>query len=184
MDALNSFKLNIEVSDKYRSNKNKRARTKKRTTTEKRTSIDNTSTVRLCIESAKRYTSKREWIRNDPRSHNMAKKLGIIPLCSRNFPTLKSWDKTSCFNEALKYTTRTQWYKSSPSSYIRASHNKWLDECCTHMITIRKRRSLGECINDAKQFSNCSEWRKGNPNSYRAAQFHDGWLSECKKIFE
>lgn len=46
------------------------------------------------------------------------------------------WNLENCKNDALLYVSKKQWEKASISAYLAAHRNKWLEECCKHMIRI------------------------------------------------
>ena len=48
-----------------------------------------------------------------------------------------------CKQEAKKYNTRTDWGRGSRYSYNAACRNKWMDECCSHMLTPSEAMSRG-----------------------------------------
>jgi aminopeptidase C len=86
----------------------------------------------------------------------------------------------SCKLEALKYKTRNEWYKKDCNSYIKASRNKWLEECCKHMTRMTGFLTLEECKKRAKKYKTKGEWYKKDCSSYSAA-VKNKWLEECCK---
>jgi len=46
------------------------------------------------------------------------------------------WTKEKCQEDALLYKSRSEYNKKSCSSYCKAWENGWLDEICSHMLTI------------------------------------------------
>lgn len=47
-----------------------------------------------------------------------------------------TWTKERCLEDALRYSTRGEFCKESPSAYARSLRCKWIDEVCSHMITL------------------------------------------------
>jgi len=52
------------------------------------------------------------------------------------------WTKEKCHEESLKYKSREEFRKNHSSAYSASIRNKWLDEICSHMIRLRKKRSI------------------------------------------
>ena len=50
--------------------------------------------------------------------------------------TRLKWLKEECQEEALKYNHRKDFKKKSYGAYQAACRNKWIDEVCSHMITL------------------------------------------------
>ncbi len=49
------------------------------------------------------------------------------------------WIKEKCQEEALKYKTRTEFSKKANGAYIKSIKKDWLEEICSHMITLGNR---------------------------------------------
>lgn len=49
------------------------------------------------------------------------------------------WTKENCKTEALKYTTKKEFVEAESGAYDAAFDNGWMDEICSHMITIGNR---------------------------------------------
>lgn len=54
----------------------------------------------------------------------------------RKFPFGYWNDKDRCRAEAAKYNTRSEFLRGSVSAYNSAYKHKWLDEICSHMISL------------------------------------------------
>lgn len=86
-----------------------------------------------------------------------------------------------CLEEARKYKTKAEWQGKSPLSYRWAAKNGWLDECSSHMASIRKPDgywTLDRCKQVASKYQIKVEWRVGDKASFSAAN-RRGWVSEC-----
>lgn len=74
----------------------------------------------------------------------------------KNRKSPKYWnDKERCHKEALKYNYRSDFHLKSTSAYLSSVRNNWLDEVCSHMIQIRKKKvnwTLEKCILEANKF--------------------------------
>lgn len=91
--------------------------------------------------------------------------------------------KLACISDAKKYKTKREWYEKSPSSYDAARRNKWLNDCCSHMIIKRKINgywSKNICNLESKKFTSKTEWQKKSSTSYSVAR-KNGWLLELSK---
>ncbi len=82
------------------------------------------------------------------------------------------WTKENCIEEAKKYKTRKEWNVKSKNSYAASCYHGWLDECCTHMIQIKKPNNYWTkeiCITDAKKYKTRKEWQSKSQSYYLAA---------------
>jgi hypothetical protein len=140
-------------------------------------------TLEDCIKEASKYRYTYEWIKADHASFNTAKKNNWLEECAKHF-ILSLWNrkitKQICKEEALKYNTRTEWFKSSQSTYSKASKEKWLEECCEHMIKFTSKYTLETCKEIASKFDSKMKWAKGDSKSYYYAN-KKKWLDECCK---
>jgi hypothetical protein len=88
-----------------------------------------------------------------------------------------------CKDIASKYNSRSEWRKLDNTTYDYASRNGWLNDCCSHMNTLRFNHTLESCKISASKFNSRYEWRKLDRNSYNYAK-KNGWLDECCKNFK
>lgn len=92
------------------------------------------------------------------------------------------WTKDKCKEVALKYYTTKDWQKYNQASYKSALNNGWLNECRSHMISLRKglppRYTIDDCITIAKSFPSREAWKKKHPASYKCACLQN-WYYEC-----
>jgi predicted GIY-YIG superfamily endonuclease len=93
-----------------------------------------------CIEDAKKYSTKWEWSKKSPSSNKISKKYNWFSECVKhmkiNTKPKGYWTKDRCIEEAKNYNSRKEWSTKHHSSYIIAHRNKWLEECCNHMIKV------------------------------------------------
>lgn len=83
-------------------------------------------------------------------------------------------------DEALKYDNKTSFSKGSSKAYRTALKNKWMDECCAHMIS--KRKSNGywtkeRCSEIALKFKNKADFSKNSGGAYNVA-IKNNWIDE------
>jgi predicted GIY-YIG superfamily endonuclease len=89
--------------------------------------------------------------------------------------------KIACKRDAKKYQSRREWYEKSPSSYDAARRNKWIDECCTHMVSLKKPNGYWtreRCIKNAKKYKTRGEWQLNSKTIYGIA-CKNSWLNDC-----
>jgi hypothetical protein len=119
-----------------------------------------------------KYNSLLDWYNADRKAYAAAQRKGMLQeICNKLDWDLmrKKWDLEKCKAEALKYESRSKWRKNSASSYDCACKNNWLDECCLHMIKLRKSHRYWTeetCIAEALKYKSYSDWKKNNVNSY------------------
>jgi predicted GIY-YIG superfamily endonuclease len=46
------------------------------------------------------------------------------------------WTKEKCIEDAKSYSHKKEWELNSKSAFTIAHRNKWLDDCCSHMIKV------------------------------------------------
>ena len=136
-----------------------------------------------------KYKSLTKWCIDNPSAYNTASRKGLLPeickmfgweLPNRNKPN-GYWTLELCKLEALKYKSRSEWGKNHPSSYSISLKNKWLDECCSHMILKTKPMgywTLERCKTEALKYATRSEFIKGSAGAFSFLK-KKGWLDEC-----
>ena len=91
------------------------------------------------------------------------------------------WTLERCKESALKYNSKMEWKSGDKSAYQTSVKNKWLDECCVHMVTKTKPSgywNLERCKEDALKYSSKSEWCSNSGSAYASA-LKNGWVDEC-----
>jgi hypothetical protein len=142
-------------------------------------------TKERCIEEAKKYSTISDWIKNSPSSHNGARKKEWYSECTthmkRKIKPAGYWTKERCIEESKKYKTNFEWSRKSGTSYGIACKNKWLEECCVHMLKKMKLKGYWtkeRCIEDAKKYSTSFEWSRKSGGAYKASR-KNKWLDLC-----
>lgn len=91
-----------------------------------------------CIESAKQYNTRTEWIDKNSAAYRNALKNGWLDECTAHMTSVQKprgyWTLERCKEDALKYKIRFEWQKNNVSAYQTAHRNGWLEECTTHMV--------------------------------------------------
>jgi hypothetical protein len=101
-------------------------------------------TIERCHEIALKYETKYDFIHNDIKAYEAAKRLKCIDvICSHMIVPIKQmknkksrsiWTKEKLIEEALKYNSRGDFQKGSRTAYNRARKLKCLNEICLHMV--------------------------------------------------
>jgi predicted GIY-YIG superfamily endonuclease len=89
--------------------------------------------------------------------------------------------KIACLKNAKKYKSRREWYEKSPSAYAAALKNKWVDDCCNHMVLLRKPNGYWtkeRCIEDAKKYQTRANWQYKSRRIYSQA-LKNKWVDDC-----
>jgi predicted GIY-YIG superfamily endonuclease len=143
-----------------------------------------------CHEEAKKYSSRSEFGKGEPRAYAKAIRCKWIDeICSHM--TAKRmvngyWTKEKCGNEALKFKTRKQFSIESPQAYAAAGKNGWRDEICGHMKGNREKRywTKDKCAEEAKKYTSRTQFCSEAGSAYKASCDND-WLDEiCSHMKE
>jgi predicted GIY-YIG superfamily endonuclease len=92
----------------------------------------------------------------------------------------KKWTKNRCQNEALKYKSRSEFQKKCSGAYKSSKRNNWIDEVCSHMITVQLPHGYWtkqKCIDKALEYKSRNEFQRENKGAYFAA-WKNKWLKE------
>ncbi len=167
-------------------------------------------TVEKCIEDAKRFEKKFDWMNNSKGAYKAAKKFGCFDECVAHMPSIIELRILSCIESAKLFKTKTAWRKECKNKYDAARRLGCLDECIAHMEKPYKsqkeiqdilqkempytkymdksydnqfRHTIKSCIESAKPFKTKTAWRKKCGGAYHAAK-RLGCLDECTAHME
>ena len=97
-------------------------------------------TKEKCHEESLKYTTKGEFKKYGKGSYSASIRNGWHDeLCSHMHQTSKPagyWTKEKCHEESLKYSKRIDFCNNSSSAYTKSLKMNWIDDICSHMITI------------------------------------------------
>lgn len=127
------------------------------------------------------YKSLAEWRKANPKDYGVAKYNKWLDDIADRFGWSRNnfrWTKELCVKEVKKYDSIQEW-RNHGTGYSTAHKNGWLDECCEHMLTLKKKWTEELCIQDGRKYDSIQEWRDNNYKSYDAAK-RNGWLNVCK----
>lgn len=139
------------------------------------------------IKMVSRYSSLTEWRAGDIKGYTAAKRNGMLDeiceIMGWNKQSSVLWTHDKCLEEALKHQSISEWQKNSMSSYAAAHKNKWLIECCAHMVSgVQKPKGYWlvkeNCIEEALKYTTKKEWGEKSSSSYQSAK-KNGWYDEC-----
>lgn len=88
-------------------------------------------TEEACMQEAKKYKTKNDFVLNSASAYGAARQNGWI----KNYTWLKAgkkpngyWNHDRCKEEAAKYENRTKFCKGSPAAFDSSAKHQWLDE--------------------------------------------------------
>jgi hypothetical protein len=149
------------------------------------TPVRKTWSENACLASAKKYVEIREWRKAERNAYDAAHSNGWLAKCTGHFLQIKKpngyWTKERCVSDAKAYSYKKQWSRNNGAAYKRAKENGWLDECCAHMMEMKKEKghwTFEKCFVSASEFLHRSEWFRREKKAYVAAH-RNGWLEKC-----
>jgi hypothetical protein len=145
-------------------------------------------TLEKCIEEALKYKNRSKWNKLSSGSYKVARKNDWLDECCAHMVQNKKpsnyWTLEKCIEEALKYKNRGDWNKYSAVSYGAARKNKWMNECCAHMIRVSKPKGYWDdkenCLNEALKYNSINEWVKKCKSTYSTINKKE-YFEECIK---
>lgn len=84
----------------------------------------------------------------------------------------------------MTYGSRKEWWSSKDARhkalYQFAVRRRILDECCTHMIDLRRRdTTLADCQASARKYRSRCTWQQSEDNGLYQIALRRRWLQEC-----
>jgi len=147
-------------------------------------------TKEKCIEDARKYKLRKNWMTLSVSAYNSAFKNGWIHECHSHMEEIIKpsgyWTKERCIEDAKKHKTKKSWRDSFGGANNSAVKNGWLDECCSHMEEIIKPNGYWtkeRCIEDSVKYTSERKWRKISGGAYNSA-LKNGWKNECVSHME
>ena len=141
-------------------------------------------TKEKCKEEALKYKTRSEFDKKNATAYNKASKYGwlneICPHMVQIQHPANYWTKEICRKEAQKYKTRGEFQDNSGSAYSKASKNRWLNEICSHMISVKKANDYWtkkRCHEEALKYKTRGEFQKKSGSANNKAKQH-GWHDE------
>jgi hypothetical protein len=99
----------------------------------------------------------------------------------KNYNIKKSgyWTKEKCKEYALKCKTKIEFIKKFPSAYGSARKNKWLNDICGHMLSLRKPNGYWtkeKCYEESLKYKCKSKFQKSQ-HAYKKS-IKNKWIDE------
>lgn len=141
-------------------------------------------TVEKLKEDALKYKTRSEWQKNSSSAYSICSKLKLLNECCEHMEWKQKphryWTVDKVKEDALKYKTRTEWVKNSAGAYDVAHTLGIVDECCKHMIEIKKPSgywTLERCKEEALKYETIKEFKEKNMKCYSAINSNK-WTNE------
>jgi hypothetical protein len=141
-------------------------------------------TLEKCKEEVTKFKSKSEWRSKSGSSYTIALKNGWIDECCPHIKNLIKpngyWNLDTCKQEALKYPSKELWHKNGHGSYAVACQNKWVEECVSHMVEVKKPNGYWtkeRCHAEALKYKTRGTFKVNSSIPYDRS-IDRGWLDE------
>lgn len=141
-------------------------------------------TKEKCLEDCKNYNSYSDYRKNS-KSYQFSMKFKFLNEICDYFGVKKQhyknyWTKENCQKEALKYKFKKDFFNLSRSAYHSAKRNGFLDEICSHMISIKKDKKYWtkeRCHKEALKYYHMKDFQNKSGGSYHKC-LKNNWLEE------
>ncbi|WP_198781038.1 GIY-YIG nuclease family protein [Shewanella putrefaciens] len=147
----------------------------------------------ICRDEALKYNTRSEFEKRSKAAYFKARENAWLDeVCSHMEMEVRKkpsgfWTKEQCIKEALKYQTRTEFLKNCESAHSKARKNGWLDEVCSHMVSLIKPSGYWNqerCASEALNYSTRLNFQKESEAAYSAAR-KNRWLNTiCSHMVE
>jgi hypothetical protein len=122
------------------------------------------------LERARQYTSPMEFVKNERRAYEHARKKQIVQECYAHMPVKRqSWNFEKIKVLAAKYTRRVDFKSEDNAAYIQARRTGVLDDVCSHMDKTFEKWDKDLCSKEAAKYATRTDFAKGNPGAYQHA---------------
>jgi hypothetical protein len=128
-----------------------------------------------CHEVALKYNTKTDFINNEPKVYDAARKQKIInEICSHMTPLNRkreSYTFEYCQEIALKFEYKPDFIKNN-ANIVKISREKgWLDDICSHMTKWKKEAhwTFDRVKEEALKFTTISDFKTNSASAYAAA---------------
>lgn len=141
-------------------------------------------TKERCHETAKKYISRAEFLKNDASAYRIAQRNGWLnDICDHMHRLVREagyWTKSRLVKIAQKYFTRNDFHLHDDTAYRAAQARGLLDEICEHMeyqVLPRNYWTKERIIAEAKKYTTRSAFMNKAGGACSRAQ-KEGWLDE------
>ncbi len=135
-------------------------------------------TYEMCQKSAMKYKYRTQWMEDDRRSYDVARRNGWLDNLTKHMVNGNLiWTYDKCLESALKFETKMEWMKENVSAYGSALKHGWIEELTKHMVNGKIRWTYHKCKKSALKYKQKSKWKRVDRGPYEAARTN-GWLEE------
>lgn len=146
-------------------------------------------TLKRCVSEAKKYKTRSAMEKGSSGAYWAIIGHEWQKYCFSHMEEIKKpngyWTKEKCIEEAAKYKTKVEWQKHGGSSFSIASSNKWIEDCCKHMVEIKKPNGYWNNSNvliEAAKYENATQFSRKSNGAYSYAQ-QNGLLDNCRNFY-
>ena len=141
-------------------------------------------TKEKCAEEALKYETRNEFLKGKGTAYISARENNwlddiCVHMKQRVQKVKNYWNYETCKSEALKYSTRNEFCKNSGSAYTASIKLDFLDEICSHMVSLGKLSLWTKelCQKEALKYRIRRDFRRLSVTAFKAA-YKNNWLDE------
>jgi predicted GIY-YIG superfamily endonuclease len=138
-------------------------------------------TFEKCMEEAKKFNSRKEFVKGNNSAYNSSRKNGWLDkVCSHmkenNRKPVGYWNKEKCKEEALRCKNTSE---LSTGAYHAILRNDWLKELCKHMKLQKPNGywTKQRCLEEALKYNSRTSFQHAIGGAYRIS-LDKGWLND------
>ncbi len=136
-------------------------------------------TFDMCQSEAAKFEDIGEFFVHSRFAYNAANKNGWLDIICAHMPASRRYWTLDRIKEDIRknrYKSRTDFAKQNEPAYRSALNNGWLDDLCSYMKVIRRKKfNKEDCIKAAQPYNFIVEFINAEPSMYNAAR-RNGWL--------
>lgn len=138
-------------------------------------------TLEMCQLEASKYVDMGDFFVHSRFAYIAADKNGWLDIICAHMPSSKRYWTLDRIKEDIrinKYKSRSDFAKKNEPAYRSALYNGWLDNLCSYMKIIRRKKFTKiDCIKASKPYDFIVDFINAEPSMYNAAR-RNGWLVE------
>lgn len=134
-------------------------------------------TEKRIFAEAKKYKTKKSFMRGTPSAYHKSKKMGIFDKCTKHMKVFSKpanyWSYRRLKQEASKYKTKKEFREKSGKAWQVAAKKPYYDEITAHMELIKKPNNYWTekmVFLEAKKYETRMEFKKKCSSGYSKAQ--------------
>lgn len=145
-------------------------------------------TFKICLDTASKYKTKKDFIKNEPKLYNSAIEHNFIDNIYKKLKWKKNvangfWTLARCKKEAKRFKNLNKFVNNSKSCYWFAFRNGFLKSITKHMKKLKKGSgywTIKMCIKEVKKHKSKTSFSTKSKGAYNACR-RNGWLQEIWK---